>query len=47
VLTAQYHFNPSTTFRDAALEVVDAARSLGGTSAANVAWAAFEDRGIL
>ena len=47
VLTAQYHFNPSTTFRDAALEVVDAARSVGGTSAANVARAAFEDRGIL
>jgi zinc metalloprotease ZmpB len=47
VLTAQYHFNPSTTFRDAALEVVDAARSVGGTSAANVARTAFEDRGIL
>jgi len=47
VLTAQYHFNPSTTFRDAALEVVDAARSVGGTAAANVARTAFEDRGIL
>jgi hypothetical protein len=47
VLTAQYHFNPSTTFRDAALEVVDAARSVGGTSAAIVARSAFEDRGIL
>ena len=47
ILTAQYHFNPSTTFRDAALEVIDAARSVGGTSAANVARTAFEDRGIL
>jgi hypothetical protein len=47
ILTAQYHFNPSTTFRDAALEVIDAARSLGGTPAANVARTAFEDRGIL
>jgi Fungalysin metallopeptidase (M36) len=47
ILTAQYHFNASTTFRDAALEVIDAARSVGGTSAAGVARTAFEDRGIL
>src|SRR4029077_16790170 len=47
VLTAQYHFNPSTTFRDAPLEVVDAGRSGGGTSAANVARRAFAARGIL
>ena len=36
-----------TTFRDAALNVVDAAQSLGGPSAAKVARTAFEDRGIL
>jgi hypothetical protein len=47
ILTAQYHFNPSTTFRDAALEVIDAARSLGGTTAVSAARNAFEDRGIL
>ena len=47
ILTAQYRFNPSTTFRDAALNVVDAAQSLGGPSAAKVARTAFEDRGIL
>ncbi len=47
ILSAQYHFNPSTTFRDAALEVIEAARSIGGTSAAGVARAAFEERGIL
>jgi hypothetical protein len=47
ILTAQYHFNPTTTFRDAALEVIDAARSLGGVVAAHVARRAFADRGIL
>jgi Zn-dependent metalloprotease len=47
ILTAQYHFNPTTTFRDAAIEVVDAARSLGGVFAAHVARRAFVDRGIL
>jgi hypothetical protein len=47
ILTARYHFNPTTTFRDAALEVIDAARSLGGVVAAHVARRAFVDRGIL
>jgi hypothetical protein len=47
ILTAQYDFNPATTFRDAALNTVDAARTLDGRHAAGVARRAFEDRGIL
>jgi hypothetical protein len=47
ILTAQYDFNPSTTFRDAALNTVDAARTLYGRSAERVARQAFADRGIL
>jgi hypothetical protein len=47
ILTAQYDFNPATTFRDAALNTVDAARTLYGRHAAGVARHAFEDRGIL
>jgi zinc metalloprotease ZmpB len=47
ILTAQYDFNPATTFRDAALNTVDAARSLYGKHSADVARHAFEDRGIL
>jgi hypothetical protein len=47
ILTAQYDFNSSTTFRDAALNTIEAARTLGGRPAASVARQAFEDRGIL
>jgi hypothetical protein len=47
ILTAQYRFAPGTTFRDAALETIEAARQVGGSAAASVARTAFEDRGIL
>jgi zinc metalloprotease ZmpB len=47
ILTAQYDFNPGTTFRDAALNTVDAARRLLGRHAESVVRRAFEDRGIL
>ena len=47
VLTAQYDFNPSTTFRDAALNTIESARAVGGARAARVAREAFVARGIL
>jgi hypothetical protein len=47
ILTAQYDFNRATTFRDAALNTIEAARSLGGRPAAAAARQAFEDREIL
>lgn len=47
ILEAQYFFAVDTSFRDAALETVEAARALYGPSAAAAAHQAFEDRGIL
>ena len=47
ILTAQYDFNPATTFRDAALNTVDAARRLLGRGAEDVVRQAFVDRKIL
>jgi hypothetical protein len=47
ILTAQYDLNPGTTFRDAALNTVDAARRLLGRGAEQVVRSAFVDRGIL
>jgi hypothetical protein len=47
ILEAQYFFAPDTSFRDAALETVEAARALYGLSAAGVVHRAFADRGIL
>ena len=47
ILTAQEDFNPATTFRDAALNTVDAARRLLGRDAESVVREAFADRGIL
>jgi hypothetical protein len=47
ILTAQYDFNPATTFRDAALNTVDAARRLLGRDAEDVVRQAFVDRKIL
>ena len=47
ILTAQYDFNPGTTFRDAALNTVDAARRLLGRRAEAEVRQAFVDRGIL
>ncbi len=47
ILAAQYHFAPGTTFRDAALETIEAARQTDGWVAVGVVRTAFEDRGIL
>jgi hypothetical protein len=47
ILTAQYDFNRGTTFRDAALNTVDAARRLLGRRAENTVRRAFVDRKIL
>ncbi len=47
ILTAQYDFNAATTFRDAALNTVDAARRLLGRAAEHVVREAFVDREIL
>ena len=47
ILTAQYDFNAGTTFRDAALNTVDAARRLLGRRAETRVREAFVDRGIL
>ncbi len=47
ILEAQFFFSPTTSFRDAALETVEAARSLYGLRAAAVVHRSFENRGIL
>jgi Zn-dependent metalloprotease len=47
ILTAQYDFNRATTFRDAALNTVDAARRLLGRRAEDAVRQAFVDREIL
>jgi Fungalysin/Thermolysin Propeptide Motif/Thermolysin metallopeptidase, alpha-helical domain len=47
ILEAQYFFSPTTSFRDAALETVEAALQLYGLGAAAVVHQSFEDRGIL
>jgi Zn-dependent metalloprotease len=47
ILTAQYDFNAGTTFRDAALNTVDAARRLLGRRAETTVREAFVERGIL
>jgi hypothetical protein len=46
-LEAQYFFSPTTSFRDAALETVEAALQLYGVGAAAVVHQSFENRGIL
>jgi hypothetical protein len=47
ILEAQFSFAPDTSFRDAALDTVAAARSLFGGAAARRVEQAFRDRGIL
>jgi hypothetical protein len=47
ILEAQFSFAPDTSFRDAALDTVAAARSLFGATAARRVERAFRDRGIL
>jgi hypothetical protein len=47
ILEAQFSFAPDTSFEDAALDTVAAARSLFGAAAANRVRRAFEDRDIL
>jgi Zn-dependent metalloprotease len=47
ILEAQFFFSPTTSFRDAALETVEAALNLYGLGAAAVVHRSFENRGIL
>jgi Thermolysin metallopeptidase, alpha-helical domain/Fungalysin/Thermolysin Propeptide Motif len=47
ILEAQFSFAPDTSFRDAALDTVAAARALFGRTAARTVERAFRDRGIL
>jgi hypothetical protein len=47
ILEGQFSFAPDTSFRDAALHTVPAARALFGGSTARRVERAFRDRGIL
>jgi hypothetical protein len=47
ILEAQFSFTPDTSFRDAALDTVAAAKALFGKAAEQKARKAFQDRGIL
>jgi Zn-dependent metalloprotease len=47
ILEAQFSFAPDTSWEDAALDTVAAARALGGNGAATKVRKAFQDRGIL